>query len=610
MKISLTELKTYPKSKFDRLMKKLDDAYYDNDSALVTDAVYDKVEALYIKRFGKRTDVGSTKTSTKNRAKVDLPVPMSSLDKVRPGSKRLLSLDGKKVVMDKLDGISLLLEYVNGKLVHIYSKGKSGQGQLLDRHIPTLRLPKSIRGSALVRAEVVVPKAKFSKKYSTESGGEFNAIRNFVGTLSTSVESQPHFKDFDVVAYRAYGKGTLSAQLKWLQANGFNTVFHKSVTLGANAGTVLSKLLQSRGTNSPYEIDGIVVSDDADEKPRASNPKNSFAFKDNLIEDMFEVKVLRVEYQDSRMGKLTPVVYYTPVRHNGVTMQKATAHNGQYIIDNGIGPGAVIRVVRSGKVIPYIDDVVRKSRPQLPDVPYVQKGVFFYARARSNTAEIKTLTHFCITVGIEGAKDTSVAKLYAMGITTPKKLLSAKLDVLTLALGPAKAKAMYDRNTAIRKSGLDVVTLAVASNLFQGFGSTRISSINDSVADFYKLPAKTLLSKLKPLPGIDRTAPEFVRQTAQFSTWLADLGIKVAAKQKPRQIGTKLAGISVAFTGFRDKNLVDFIEKQGGTYDTSFKATTKLLVAKDGSSGSKLDKAAERGTTVMMLSQFMKKYGG
>ena len=110
-------------------------------------------------------------------------------------------------------------------------------------------------------------------------------------------------------------------------------------------------------STSPDEIDGIIVSDDKVYPRLSGNPKHSFAFKMVLSDQIAESHVVDVIWTPSKDGYLKPRVQIMPIQLGGVTITYTTGFNAAFIESNKIGIGAIIMLVRSGDVIPYIKSV-------------------------------------------------------------------------------------------------------------------------------------------------------------------------------------------------------------------------------------------------------------
>ncbi|MFZ4439695.1 MAG: DNA ligase, partial [Syntrophales bacterium] len=120
-----------------------------------------------------------------------------------------------------------------------------------------------------------------------------------------------------------------------------------------------------------YDVDGIiieVVNEDIRRNMGAARHHHRWqlAYKENL--ERAKVKVLNVRPQTSRSGRVNPVAELEPTRLSGASIRNATAHHYKMVMEKGIGPGAVIELVRSGLVIPKIENVLIKAEPKIPEL--------------------------------------------------------------------------------------------------------------------------------------------------------------------------------------------------------------------------------------------------
>ena len=134
---------------------------------------------------------------------------------------------------------------------------------------------------------------------------------------------------------------------------------------------VLSELLIEWRDLYDYEIDGVICSNDESYPRKSGNPEHAFAFKMVLGDQVAEAKVVDVIWTPSKDGYLKPRVQIEPITLGGVKIEFATGFNAKFIEDNRIGVGAIVRLVRSGDVIPHIlAVVVPASQAQMPNVSY------------------------------------------------------------------------------------------------------------------------------------------------------------------------------------------------------------------------------------------------
>jgi hypothetical protein len=191
------------------------------------------------------------------------------------------------------------------------------------------------------------------------------------GIVNRNSVDKEKVADLHFVAYEVI-QPTLkpSLQMEKLVESGFETVLHRVEPDISNE--MLSELLIDWRMNYVYEIDGVIVSDDKVYPRKASgNPDHSFAFKMVLSDQIAEAKVVNVLWTPSKDGYLKPRVQIEPVHLGGVTITYATGFNGAFIQENKIGVGAVIQIIRSGDVIPYIRGVTVPAAEAIETVSVV-----------------------------------------------------------------------------------------------------------------------------------------------------------------------------------------------------------------------------------------------
>lgn len=123
----------------------------------------------------------------------------------------------------------------------------------------------------------------------------------------------------------------------------------------------LDSLWGSLVDGSAYDTDGLVIemiNEAVKDEMGSTNHHHRWqiAYKRNT--EYHDVKVRGLTWQTAKSGRITPVVELEPTRISGVTVSRATGHHAGNVLKNGIDEGAVVRVCRSGQVIPYISEVV------------------------------------------------------------------------------------------------------------------------------------------------------------------------------------------------------------------------------------------------------------
>ena len=137
-----------------------------------------------------------------------------------------------------------------------------------------------------------------------------------------------------------------------------NVICVKNDSIKSLSNEYLSEILIKWRDEYEYEIDGIIVIDDKLYNRITGNPLHAFAFKMIISEQIAEAKVVNVLWTPSKDGYLKPRVQIEPITLGGVKIEYATGFNAKFIVDNNIGLGSLITIIRSGDVIPHILSVV------------------------------------------------------------------------------------------------------------------------------------------------------------------------------------------------------------------------------------------------------------
>jgi len=317
---------------------------------------------------------------------------MPSLDKITPSTdaleKWMKKYKGLFTVSDKLDGVSAML-YYEKKMLKLYTRGDGEKGFdisfLIPYVIPDAVDTKKFPDGLSVRGELIISKDDFDKLTLDR--------KNARNTVAGLVNSKTYTKRLEIAKITRFVVYAIInpemnhyEQLKKAAELGFEIVDYKAIGYDTLSNDYLSKRLTKRREESDYDIDGlVVVHSKKSYSPSLDNPKYAFAFKQIMTDQYGESTVLDVIWTMSKDGHLKPTVLVEPITLRGVTITKVYAHNAKMLVDKVIGPGAVIKVIRSKDVIPYIMDDTKKApndKPKLPDVEYEwnKTGIDFVAK--------------------------------------------------------------------------------------------------------------------------------------------------------------------------------------------------------------------------------------
>ena len=458
----------------------LDDIYYNTgqDSGL-RDYQYDILKETLDKRDPDYVvPVGSRIREGENR--VNLPYWLGSMDKFKPNSEQEIKrwlFENKAPQYNieyKLDGVSCLLISTGGK-IKLYTRGDGIVGadiSYLAQYFKTI--PKLSKDIA-VRGELIMSVKTFTDKYSTEYANP----RNMVAGRINSKEIRPGLSDIEFIAYEIVGDGIMSLptqQLDTMKKIGFKTVPNKIIDKDdVNVETLVSIFLKFT-KESIYEIDGIIVQSNIPyERNTSGNPNYAFGFKVQGQE--IDTDVLGVNWNISKWGQLKPTVELKPIKLGGVMIKNTTGFNGKFIEQNNIGPGAVVKMIRSGEVIPYILEVVSSAPdgPEMPEIPYHwnKTHIDIIADEFGPTMCIKLITDFFKKLGIKHVAEKGIEKMYYDGLNNLFKILAASQAriVQVPGFGEKGAERTYI-NIHSNLKDLCLPTVLGASGVF-GFGMGR-----------------------------------------------------------------------------------------------------------------------------------------
>lgn len=653
----------------EQLIKQTELAYYneeDDSPDMLDDKVYDYVKEVYrVKAFDAGINIPKdTKLESVPEPKgrlVNLPVWMGSVENMEHGNGQLAiwktKYQGPYVLSGKMDGASALYFNEDG-IPKLYSKGRHGRAQDISELLNYLKLP-ILEPGIMVRGELIMPKSVFQSKYKRPDRRDksdktkYCNSRNAVGGLVNKIGSRAggsktsgtplhdeFINDLQFIAFEAITNPPVkcSHQYEYLDYKfKLSPDSHGGVAphikMDDVSDPLLSQVYDKFLETFDYEMDGIVVCSDFQpyERPKDSSPKYIRAYKKPLANLTGVTTVRSIEWNVGRDMYITPVLIFDPIEFDGSSIGRATGHNARFIFDNKIGPGAVVEIVRSGGVIPKVVNVIQPGvELEYPKVGYKwnSSNVEFIFDGNDpeslKTIEVKKLHYFLAKIGAKGIGEKIVDKMYDMGVRTIPNLFQVQVEHIR-SLGPKAAENVIK---AIRTHTVDIPIeiLAATSGCFgRGMGSKRFKAVFTAYPTLlFSEAVKTnnvaqLTDGISQIPGFaDITARQMANGFAKFMVFLNELKLvgydalaklqqKIAAPVQQAQVNTahKFSGKNILLTGFRDEDIVKFVNSVGGTMQTGLNKSTDILVIKDGSYRNKKTEAAEaKGVVIMTRDEF------
>ena len=613
-------------SDLENLILVADDQYYNTKNPIATDSEYDIIIEFMQRKYPKNEVLNNIGAKVEKN-KVELPYEMASMDKIKPDSNALsnwkVKYKGDYVLSCKLDGVSGLYT-TEGDTPKLYTRGNGKVGQDITHLLKVLKLPKT--ANYVVRGEFIIPKQVFDNKYKSRFANPRNLVSGIINSKTIDEKAQDvHFVAYEVIKPEMKS----SEQMAKLAELGHNVVMNETIPDITNES--LSSTLIDWRTNYEYEIDGVIVSNNKLHPRQSGNPKHAFAFKMVISDQVAEAKVLDVIWTPSKDGYLKPRVRIEPIRLGGVTIEYATGFNGKFIEDNKIGIGAVIQIIRSGDVIPYIKSITAPAETtKMPDVEYHWNEThidIILENADTDTVVVeKNITAFFTTIGVDGLSSGNVKRIMNAGFDSIVKILHmTKKDFEEVdGFKEKMINKIYDGiQNKIEKASL--IDIMVASNLFgRGIGMKKITPIMKAQPNVLvdKITNQKKKELLMEINGIgNENANSFVDNIPQFLEFLKEAKLmhkleiqKDAAKENEiqneiKQLNHPLTGMHIVMTKVRDKYIIEELKKVGGILDDNIGKQTNVLITKSYEDVSKkTEKAREMNIPIMIPADFVKKY--
>jgi len=611
-----------------KLATKADKAYYNGSKPIFSDQQYDLLREFITEADPEHPYLSFTGASVSNKVKVNLPHHLGSMDK--PTSAELdkfmlkfkRNYPGPYMISSKLDGVSgLLMLDENGN--KLYTKGRKDVGTDITNLVDIIVRDNFTGHKYDIRGELIMSKEKF-KKYEEIHSNARNTVSGVVNAKTVRLNES---MDTDYIAYEIVEPWLpFDQQMKIMENMGMNVVEHELVDNFDKESLI--ELYRKHVNNSPYECDGIIISQNAPPmRGTVGNPKYAFAFKNMDDLETVDVIVTEVVWSVSKDGYLKPVIWYDPIQIAGIENQKTTGFNGKYVFDNNLGPGAKITIVRSGLVIPYIKHIISGSvDPQMPEnVDYVwnTSKVDIIMTEYSEEQLIKELTRFFEKLSILGIASSSISKFVSIGIDTIPKIIAVSKEELS-QVPNFKATLVNKTFNSIndRMKTLTLGDLMVSSNVFgHGMGATMITKIvklhPDIIFKYIEMSEDAFYNLIMDIDGFaELRAVQFQSNIKPFLELLDQLSEELQDRilfdhivDNKDDVTQDLVGKIFVFTSFRDKDWQKLIEDRGGQVTTSVSKKTYMVVAEqdaiDEATNLKIKAAIKNGVQLVARNDFL-----
>lgn len=583
-------------------------------------------------------------TIVESLEKMEHSTPMLSLEKTTNMdgvASFAQKADSNLVLEEKLDGLTIVLTYQNGKLQNAVTRGDGVIGEAVTHTARTIdSVPETIpfKERLEVRTEALIPYEEFDR---INTDGKYSNPRNLAsGTirqLDASIAKKRNLKAiaFDIVY--AEGKTFSSTEMiSFLKKNGFETVqsfqFKNSKEGLEKLEKKIEEYEQKKRKTLPYMIDGLVIkfNDPKDKLSLGStsrHPKWAIAYKFMAMESA--TKLLAIEDAVGKSGQITPVANLKTVNIDGVNITKASLHNYRNVANKDIRIGDEVVVTRANDVIPHIVKSLRELRTGNETVKTapthcpvcnsktVMNGENLFCHGLECTPQIiGKLKHFASrdAMNIDTLGDKMVELLYQENIikTIPDiyQLKEKEKEICSLeGLGKKKFNNMVNAIEESKKQPFNRVLYGFSIKLIGRSATKSLAKTFESMDSLLESTSSpSFREKILSIPDFGETMTDNLvaflndKKNVAMIEELKSLGLSMGNNEtvNEQENGQEavLEGKTFVITGdvehFKNrKEIQELIESLGGKVSGSVSQKTDFLINNDVNSSSSKNKKAK-----------------
>ena len=647
------------RSKKDRMLElveilnKAGCAYYQESAEIMSNREYDE---LYEELEGLEKELGITLASSPTvnvgyEVLSELPKerhdsPMLSLDKTKEIAELKRFVGDQRALMSwKLDGLTIVLTYREGRLYKAVTRGNGEVGEVITnnaRVFQNIPLKIAYRGELILRGEAVISYREFERINSEieDVDAKYKNPRNLcsgsVRQLNNEITAKRnvHFYAFSLVqAEDVDFHNSRACQMNWLLEQGFEVVEFHEVTQENVEAEVLK--FSEKIPQNDFPSDGLVLIYDDIEYGKSLGrtskfPRDSYAFK--WADELRETTLTEIEWSPSRTGLINPVAIFEPVELEGTTVSRASVHNISIMEELELGIGDRIEVYKANMIIPQIaKNLTRSGVKDIPKRCPVCQGdteIRQVANARAlyctnpecQAKHVKSFSLFVSrdALNIEGLSEATLEKFISRG------MIREFADIFHLDRYREEIQSMEGFGEKSYRNLIDSAEKARTTTLprvIYALGIANIGLANAKViCKEFQYDAEAMLhateEELNGIPGVGGViARAFVDYFAsenhvrQFRDLMKELVIpRETAAEEKKQI---FAGVNFVITGsvehFANRGEVkELIESLGGKVTGSVTSKTSYLINNDvTSTSSKNKKASDLGIPIISEETFL-----
>lgn len=596
-------------------LKKFDNAYY-NESAIISDEEYDRLKEK-AKKENPDHEYFQTVGSPVKKSKFKLPYILGSLNKFKTEKEFNKWYEPEKtyIAEEKIDGLSIYIEYFDNVLKHASTRGDGNIGQdITDKAKFFCPTPKNNRGKLEIRGEVILP-GNFHLTLGKKT--RRNACSGIINQKSTEHCDKLIVRIYELIYSDDQSEKIQNSELErlWFLRNNFGKLTLPKIRIFKPNQLTYKKLIDmlnywKSDCANQYDIDGIVLIEKKSKRENIYYPKKKIAFKKD--EQAVSTTVINCKWKTSRLGKIKPVLEIEPIIIQGVEIRYVTAHNFEYVRDNCIYFKTKVDIKRSGDVIPYITNVYKHKTdsehftcdicPSCHSDIYKHGVDLICINKLCEAQTLRRITHFFSTLEVEYMSEKTIDNLMQeLNLHTIEDFYNLKSKDLEgiKGFGSKKIKKIIDE---IEKS-----KNCKPENLLAAFGIDGIGKTNaKNILNYYSFNDLFNLKDISKINGIGNiTNDKFVEgllQNKSLYEFLKENGLSFQKKLR----NNKLENIIFTLTGkgnLKRKDYIEKIENSGGSVSGISNKTSYLVTDNINSNSGKTKKAKKLNIEIISYSK-------
>lgn len=632
------------------ILNKASELYYQKNTIMMTDYEYDHLYDELVE-LEKETNMTLSNSPTINvepeisssLKQVEHPSPMLSLAKTKKVSELENFLGDKEGLLSwKLDGLTIVLTYEDGKLISGVTRGTGIIGELVTENVKQFKnVPLTIpyKGRLVLRGEAIIKYSDFNRMNEELGDGssQYKNPRNLcsgsVRQLDSSITAK---RCVNCIIFALIESSTNISNLKsecfdWLKNQGFEVVEHYKVT----KNTVKEQVLMFKEKVKEYDIpsDGLVITYDDiaygnSLGTTAKFPKHSLAFK--WKDETVATTLRKVDWLVSRTGLINPVAVFDPVELEGTIVSRASVHNVSILEGLKLGIGDTIMVYKANMIIPQIaSNSTQSGNLEIPDrcpvcgskASIISNSDVKYLYCMNDFCKAKLIKRLSLFVSrnamnIDGISDMILNKLITEKIVNNYKDLYHldRYKDKIIAFDGFGEKSYSNMVNSIEKSRHVKLANFIYALGIPDIGFSRAKLIcNHFNNDFNKISNLTY-EELSNISGVgDVIAKEWIDtfSNPDFIEELKELKEEIDIPKASTNSNKDLDGLTFVITGSLNKftnrdTMIEFIEEHGGKVVTSISSKVNYLINNDiTSTSTKNNKAKELGINIIDEDKFL-----